>query len=235
MNGEIVVGRKIGFTNERIWPEYGVTESNWSYMYQNTVVDLPDESQLSAGKVVQADISHMSALEPKIEPEIMLKLKNPVNPSMSDLELLRSTEWIAHGFEIVASIYPHWKFTAADTTAAFALHGLLLVGPKVQLQKNGNPDESVLESLKDFKVELFRNGEKVDEGRGSNALGSPIKALRHLAELLAGDKHNRPLESGEIVTTGTLTRALTIGNGDLWSTKISGIDLPGLNVKFRSE
>lgn len=32
MNGEVVAGRKIGFTNKNIWQEYGINESNWSYM-----------------------------------------------------------------------------------------------------------------------------------------------------------------------------------------------------------
>lgn len=33
MNGDVVSGRKLGFTNKQLWPEYGVNESNWSYVY----------------------------------------------------------------------------------------------------------------------------------------------------------------------------------------------------------
>lgn len=233
MNGDVVAGRKLGFTNKQIWPEYGVNESNWSYVYQNTMVDLPEKWELSEGKVVLADISHLSAVEPKIEPEIIFGLKNEINASMSDLELVKSIDWIAHGFEIVISIFPHWRFTAADATAAFALHGLLLVGPRSWLHKQDLPSEQLLENLQNFTVELHQNGEKVDAGKGSNVLGSPINALRHLAEMLAKDEVNRPLEAGEVVTTGTLTRALTINNSDHWSTKIEGLDLPGLDVTFR--
>lgn len=232
MNGEVVAGRKIGFTNRNIWPEYGIDASNWSYVYQNTVVDLPEKNELSEGKVVLANITHLNAMEPKIEPEIIFGLKSTITSSMSDVELLRSIDWVAHGFEIVASIYPHWKFTAADTTAGFALHGLLLVGPRLWL-KNGHDEEALLDSLRNFKVELLRNGEKVDQGMGSNVLGSPINALRHLAELLEKDEFNNTVEAGEVVTTGTLTRALEIKNGDLWSTKLEGIDLPGLEVSFK--
>lgn len=233
MNGEVVAGRKIGFTNKGIWPEYGIDASNWSYVYQNTVVDLPEKGELGEGKVVMANISHVSALEPRIEPEIVLGLKAPVQADMNDLELLQCVDWISHGFEIVVSIFPHWKFTAADTTAAFALHGLLLVGPRTWLQKRGVVAERLVDELKDFTVELHRNGKKVDEGKGSNVLGSPLHALRHLAELLAKDSYNKPLEAGEVITTGTLTRALPIRHGDHWSTKIKGIDLPGLDVTFK--
>jgi hypothetical protein len=35
------VGRKIGFTNRRIWDEYGVHAPVWGYVYDRTVYDLP--------------------------------------------------------------------------------------------------------------------------------------------------------------------------------------------------
>lgn len=153
---------------------------------------------------------------------------------MNDAELLGSLDWIAHGFEIVASVYPDWKFTAADTTAAFALHGLLLVGPKTYVQEAAvRSPERLLQSLANFRIQLRQNGKQVDEGCGSNVLGSPIKALRHLVELLESDESNSSLAAGEIVTTGTLTRALDIHHDDAWSTKISGIQLHGLEVRFK--
>ncbi|PPJ53303.1 hypothetical protein CBER1_00913 [Cercospora berteroae] len=233
MNGETVAGRKIGFTNQNIWQEYMVDTPNWSYMYQHTIVNLPEPGQLAEGRTVLADIRHLNAMEPRIEPEIIFGLKSVPNSEMSDLEILSCLEWMAHGFEVVASIYPHWKFTAADTTAAFALHGLLLVGPKKMLK--GNEDAALLSQLQHFTVDLLKNGEKVDEGKGSNVLGSPISALRRLLELLEKDELNLPLQPGEVVTTGTLTKALPIQNGDMWSTKLRGIELPGANVRFRTE
>jgi 2-oxo-3-hexenedioate decarboxylase len=235
--GEVVAGRKIGFTNRNIWPEYNIDRSNWSYMYKNTVIDLTDDShdRLShESGIAEVDISQLSNLQPKIEPEVVLGLANPVSASMNDAELLSSLEWIAHGFEVVASVYPDWRFTAADTTAAFALHGLLLVGPKIYVQEAATRSpERLLQSLMGFKIELRQNGKKVDQGGGSNVLGSPIKALRHLVELLEKDEYNLPLAAGETVTTGTLTRALDIHHDDVWSTKISGIELHGLEVRFK--
>ena len=236
--GEVVAGRKIGFTNRNIWPEYNIDRSNWSYMYNNTVIDLTEENshdRLSYDSgIAEIDISHLSNLQPKIEPEVVLRLARPVSASMNDAELLSSLEWMAHGFEIVASIYPDWKFTAADTTAAFALHGLLLVGPKIYVHEAAiRSPERLLQSLTNFRIELRQSGKKVDEGVGSNVLGSPIKALRHLCELLEKDEYNSLLAAGETVTTGTLTRALDIHHDDVWSTRISGIQLHGLEVRFK--
>ena len=76
-------------------------------------------------------------------------------------------------------------------------------------------------------------GRPLMRGVGSNVLGSPIKALRHLTEMLEKDSYNSLLGAGESVTTGTLTRALDIHDGDVWSTKITGIELHGLEVRFK--
>jgi hypothetical protein len=43
---------------------------------------------------------------------------------------LACIDWVGHGFEIVQSIFPEWKFSAADTVAAFGLHGALLIGAR---------------------------------------------------------------------------------------------------------
>src|SRR6201999_4345252 len=87
-NGEIVAGRKIGFTNRNIWPEYNIDASNWSYMYQNTIVDLSAKREASKSfedAPIEVDLRHFSDLEPRIEPEIVLGVKSPASTSMNDL------------------------------------------------------------------------------------------------------------------------------------------------------
>jgi 2-oxo-3-hexenedioate decarboxylase len=50
--------------------------------------------------------------EPKIEPEIVVGLSAAPSPDMDDAALLGCIGWLAHGFEIVQSVFPNWKFTA---------------------------------------------------------------------------------------------------------------------------
>ena len=38
--GYKLLGRKVGFTNRRLWDEYGVRAPNWGYIYDRTVHDL---------------------------------------------------------------------------------------------------------------------------------------------------------------------------------------------------
>jgi len=78
------------------------------------------------------------------------------------------------------------------------------------------------------QVELSRGGELIDRGVGANVLGSPLLALGYLLDLLKG----QPLAAGEIVTTGVLTDAHPVAPGERWSTRFSGLPLPGLAVEF---
>ena len=61
-------------------------------------------------------------------------------------------------------------------------------------------------------------------------LDGPLAALRALVEVLAVDPHNPPLAAGEIVTTGSLTRAAPIAPSEVWGTRMSGIPLEGARL-----
>jgi len=218
--GERPLGRKIGFTNRTIWAEYNVDTPMWGHIYDRTVHDLPEDG---------ANFSLSGLAEPRIEPEIVFGLAAAPAPGMNEHALLGCVEWIAHGFEIVQSIFPNWKFVAADTIAAYGLHGALLVGPHHPMAARS---EAWARKLSTFEIDLFRDGDLADHGHAANVLDGPVFALRHLVELLASDPVNRPLAAGEIVTTGTLTRAFPVEAGETWSTELTGIPLEGARVHF---
>lgn len=218
--GERPVGRKIGFTNSRMWDEYGVRAPIWGDMFHDTVADLADRDGF--------DLSPL--LEPRIEPEIVFGLASAPDAGMDEAALLGCIEWVAHGFEIVQSIYPSWRFAAPDAVAGLGMHGALLIGPRHPV--SDTPPGGWLAALSDFTVTLTCDGEVADEGSGANVLGGPLTPLRHLVELLADDAHNPPLAAGEIVTTGTLTRALPLAPGETWATEIRGLPVEGIQVTF---
>lgn len=217
--GWVPLGRKIGFTNSSLWPVYGVHEPIWGTMYDRTVVRLDG---------AKGSLSVRAFAEPRIEPEIAFGLRSVPSPGSDPAEILRSVEWVAHGFEIVQSHFPGWKFRAADTVADNGLHGALLLGPPVEVSRLG---ADPVGSLRSFSVELSCDGAAKETGLGSNVLGSPLAALAHLASALANQPGSE-LRPGEIVTTGTLTAAYRVGAGEIWTTKIGGIALPGLELAF---
>jgi 2-oxo-3-hexenedioate decarboxylase len=218
--GELPMGRKIGFTNRTIWAEYNVYEPIWGYVYNRTVHNLSE---------IGDTFSLEGLAEPRIEPEIIFKLAVAPAPSMDEGALLESIDWVAHGFEIVQSIFPGWQFSAPDTVAAFGLHGALLIGPRHSIATHA---EDWSRTLSTFEIDLKREGTVVDHGRATNVMGGPLSALRHLIDLLARDQVNPPLAAGEIVTTGTLTRALPISTGETWTTELTGVALDGICVSF---
>jgi 2-oxo-3-hexenedioate decarboxylase len=218
--GEIPLGRKIGFTNRTIWDEYQIGAPMWGYIYNRTVRDLAD---------LGTTVSLAGLAEPRIEPEIIFGLAMAPEPGMDERALLGCIDWVAHGFELVQSIFPQWEFTLPDTVAAYGLHGMLLVGPRHSLVEHGG---DWLGNLSTFGIDLKRDGTVIDQGRASNVLGGPLSALTHLVEVLTSDPVNPPLAAGEIVTTGTLTRAFPVAAGETWRTELSGIALDGIAIRF---
>jgi 2-keto-4-pentenoate hydratase len=203
------VGRKIGFTNRTIWPRYGVYQPIWGTVYDRTLIRAQDQ---------KARVPLAGLVNPRIEPEICFGLRASPAPG----RVLEAIEWMAHSIEIVQCHHPKWKVTLADSTADNSLHGRLIVGEPQALP-------AALEALlPGVRAELYRGAEKIDQGTGANVLGSPLLALGYLVDLL---KH-QPLTAGELVTTGTLTDAHPVEPGEAWSTRIAGVDLPGLTVEF---
>lgn len=218
--GERPVGRKLGFTNRKIWDEYKVYAPIWSYMYDTTVRNVAPQG---------CDFDLASAVEPRIEPEITLGLKRAPEPGMDETALLDCLDYVAHGFEVVQSVFPGWTFAGPDTVAAFGLHGALRLGPKHAIT-GGNRD-AWLKRLTSFEVDLYRNGALIDHGHARNVLDGPLSALKNVVAVLADDPFNPPLAAGEFVTTGTITRAFPMARAEVWQTKFYGAPFEGLTLR----
>jgi 2-keto-4-pentenoate hydratase len=211
------VGRKIGFTNRATWSQYGVSARFWGHIFDSTVHRAPSGE-------AHVNIGHL--LQPRIEPEIQLHFARTPPVTRDETAILSCIDWIAHGFEIVQSPYPDWKFRAVDSIAAFALHGVLVIGRPVPAADV----EDCEAKLRTFTLALLRDGVTQATGRGGDVLDSPLLAYAHLAELLAQQSRFPPVQAGEIVSTGTLTALQPVAAGETWSTTLEGIDLPGLSI-----
>ena len=75
--GGIPVGRKIGFTNRTIWPEYSVYGPVWGYVYnRNYLAEIGDMFSL------------VGLAEPRIKPEIIFKFAVAPTPGMNETALI---------------------------------------------------------------------------------------------------------------------------------------------------
>lgn len=222
-DGHATVGRKVGYANKAMWRALKLETLVWAHMYDDTVIE--------AGRTSTLAIDRMCS--PRIEPEIVFKLRSPVDVGNRDpVAILGSVEWLALGFEIVDSVFANWTFQPADFVAAFGLHAALVVGEPVRLDARLRP--ALAEQLPQFKVRLLRNGQLVAEGSGRNSLRSPALCLGELASAIAQRPVEEPLVAGELVSSGTLTEAQPILTGETWTASLEGLGLPDLTLATTS-
>lgn len=219
--GDTPVGFKIGFTNRSIWPIYGVHAPIWAPVWQRTAHEAPDATFDASALVSRLN-------RPRLEPEIVLGLRaappgfDPIRgaPGADTLAGLEDAiDWVAHGYELVQSPWPDWKFGAGQAMASQSLHGALVIGPRRRVRQ----PRGLAAALSTLTISLHRDdgAEPVARGRGSDVLDGPIQALGHwLYEARRRPASVEPA-AGMLVTTGTLTDAQGVGPGQRWQTRLT--------------
>jgi 2-oxo-3-hexenedioate decarboxylase len=210
-------GRKLGYTNRSLWARYHVEAPFWAPLWTRTVHRVP---ALSLARLVQ----------PRIEPEVVFRLRGPVPNEYDPARVLASVEWFAPAFELVQSPYPDWQLRAPDAVAAFGLHGALILGDPAPVA--GRDPRELARVLETFTATLVRDSEAVDTGTGANVLDSPLRALVELARLTATRADFPPLAAGELITTGTITRAFPVRAGQVWRAEYGTLGLAPLTLRL---
>jgi 2-oxo-3-hexenedioate decarboxylase len=219
-HGGRTVGLKVGYANKALWRVFKLDTLVWAHMYAETVHYAPtNETSLSIERMCS----------PKIEPEIVFKLKRRVPSGALEAEtVLESVEWLALGFEIIDCVFADWKFQPVDFVAAFGLHAALVLGEPRWIEPDSIP--AIVSQLAQFKVSLAKDGVLMGEGSGRNSLLSPALCLRELVSAISRQPGAEPLEPGELVSSGTLTESLPIASGETWTVSADGVELPALTL-----
>jgi 2-oxo-3-hexenedioate decarboxylase len=220
--GHRTVGRKVGFANKAMWRVLKLDTLVWAHMYDNTVRHAANN---------EATVSIGNMIAPKIEPEIVFRVKAPLDGAIDAGPVLHCVESIALGFEIIDCVYPDWKFTPIDFVAAFGLHAGLIVGAPKAVQADDIPP--LIDQLASFTVTLQKNSQTVAQGSGKNSLKSPALCLGELGAAIVR-QGGAPLAPGEYVSSGTLTEAQLLTPGETYTAIVEGIDLPALTVRITS-
>ena len=205
-------GWKVGFTNRTVWHHFGISEPILGPVYEQTLTTAEPAAELSLA----------GFCAPRIEVEVVFGAE----PGESAPDWGRPA-WMAIGFEIVDCHYG-WDLTPADSVADFALHGALVVGPRVHRAEPGFAEG--IERLDRLEVRLFRNDEPVAEGLGSAVLGHPRAALAFVPRLRSNYGPPRRSSGERVVSTGTMTALAPLSAGEHWRVETRGVDLPGLEL-----
>ena len=131
------MGIKIGFSNRDMWPKYRVAAPVFGYVYHRT-----HRSLEVAGTVVRAS----RFLHPRIEPEVVVFLRE-IPPEEAGADMLPGAiEAIAPALEVVQCASPVWCFDACGAIMQNALHGQLLVGERFPLGPAPRPMREICSS-----------------------------------------------------------------------------------------
>jgi 2-oxo-3-hexenedioate decarboxylase len=202
-------GWKLGFTNQALWSRLGLDRPIRARIYRETLCG--------------TDLDSADLVQPRIEPEIVVGFGADV-PGMSDRDAIAdAVEWVAAGLEVVQCHFDAWEMTPAEAIADAGVHAALAIGPRTMV------DGDAVRSLSAATCHLMRDGVLTATGSGADVLGGPLDALHWLLKGLPDG-----VQSGEIVTTGTLTRAIPLRPGEHWEHRLSAsIDMEPVELRIR--
>ncbi|WP_270179973.1 2-keto-4-pentenoate hydratase [Alkalihalobacillus sp. CinArs1] len=208
-SGASIVGKKIGLTSIAMQELLGVDEPDYGHLLNTMVVD-------NGGSIDQQRV-----LQPKVEGEIAFILKDELQgPDITIEDVIKATDYVVSAIEIVDSRIADWKIKLQDTIADNASSGLYVLGEK---------KVSINEvDLQEINMELYKNGELMNTGKGSAALGHPANCVAWLANKMA--MYNQSLKPGEVILSGALSAAINGEPGDEFLVKME--QLGKVSVRF---
>lgn len=202
LDGERVVGKKIGVTSEAVQNALNVRQPDFGHLLSS--MTYRDGS----------DIPVDGLIAPRAEGEIAFLLKTDLRgPGITETDVLDATERVVACFEIVDSRIRDWKIRIEDTIADNASSGVFLLG------SGGASPRDV--DLVGCRMTLEKNGEQVGEGTGAATLGSPLRAMVWLANTLGA--LGLPLNADEVILSGSLGPLVPVTKGDRMRVTIEGI------------
>lgn len=198
-DGERRAGWKLGYTSRAMRQQMGVGEPNFG--------PLTDAMLLRDGDAV-SDL----LVQPRVEPEIALRLARPLSAVDANVErgdVLDAVGEAVACLEIVHSTWRDYRFTLEHNTADGSSAAQVVLGAALDA-----------DDLAAVEVELTVDGVTSGVGRGADASGHPADGVLWLLDklALAGDG----LHAGDVVITGGLTRAASLVPGGSASARYSG-------------
>ncbi|SHM68096.1 2-keto-4-pentenoate hydratase, partial [Lacicoccus alkaliphilus] len=163
--GAVVKGKKIGLTSKAMQDMLGVDQPDYGHIFNDMMYDEGE----------QIDVSQF--IQPRIEFEIAFVLKQDIDAGNITAE--NAADYIDYAVpaaEVIDSRIAGWQIKFEDTVSDNgSAAGAVLGGKQLKLADIDLPAE---------RMEIFKNGMKIDEGYGEAVLGNPLAAVVWLARSL---------------------------------------------------
>lgn len=202
LQSDSLVGYKVGATSNETLSLVGLKEPFYGPLYKSTL-------SMNNGLQEQLELSLMTQHKPRIEAEFVVCIKNDINRAKSDLvlnDILDHIDWVAPGFEIVASrfsksIEKPGKIVIAD----FGANQHMVVGEPYKQWRELD--------LTSHPVSLTIDNDAAIIGHsGMSILGNPLEFICWIAN--QATMSDTGLKAGQIVSCGTCTGAPFIHTGN---------------------
>jgi len=200
--GARIIGKKVGLTSFAMQEFLGVNEPDFGHLFDDMVYE--EEVPVPVG----------SFLQPKVEAELAFVMgEDLAGPGVTLTDVLRSAAGVIPAYEIIASRVKDWKIKIEDTIADNGSSGGLVLGAQLMPVNTLN--------LKYVGMALEKNGRIVETAAGAAVMGHPALAVAWLANKLGS--LGSGLKKGEIVLAGSLTKAVEVAPGDVFTATFGGI------------
>ena len=212
MSGAKVVGHKIGCTSQPLQELFGIDTPDFGHLL--------DEMQREDG--AEIDLSRL--IQPMVEPEVAIRLgRNLQGPGITSADVLAATDTVFPALEIIDSRIRGWNIGFADTVADNGSSSLFVLGNETKLDDG-------IDLAAEF-VSFRRNGEEIDSDYAKAVLGHPLNSIAWLANSIG--EFGGELKAGEIVLSGSITKAARVQRDDAYEAKFS--TLGTVSCRFYSE
>lgn len=201
-SGATLVGRKIGATSQAIQAQLGVEAPDYGHLFDDMVV--ADGGEVKLGELVA----------PMVEPEIAFRLARDLDgPGLAAADVLAATSAVCPALEIIDSRIRDWRITFVDTVADNGSSARCVFGPE--------QDYSPALDLSAERVRMLEDDAEVATGPATAVLGHPATSVAWLANALAEFGHR--LRAGDLVLSGSLTRAVPLRPGSRYTASFRGL------------
>jgi 2-oxo-hept-3-ene-1,7-dioate hydratase len=197
--GRTLRGRKIGLTSRTMQQALSIDEPDYGALFDDMFFD--DASM----------VPHDRFIHPRVEVELAFVLGRPLKgPGVTLFDVLGATEYVTPALEILDARVQmsdpdtgHLR-TIVDTIADNAADAGVVLG--------GRPVRPMDVDLRWVSALLLRNGQIEESGVAAAVLNHPGNGVAWLANRLA--PHGVGLEAGQVVMSGSFTRAVPARDGD---------------------
>src|SRR5699024_3438425 len=200
--GDMIVGKKIGLTSRAMQELLGVNEPDYGHLLQSMM--------RQDGEVLPIE----QFIEPRLESEIAFILKDDLaGPNVRAQDVFEATDYVVPAFEVIDSRIANWDIKFEDTVADNGSSARAVLG--------GEPTRLTDVDLSHIGMNVYKNGQLIDQAAGAAVMGNPLEAVAWLANALS--EFDIKLLKGEVILSGALAKAVPVNQGDTFKAEFAHI------------